>query len=144
MNKKILILGSSSFVGRHLFSRLGEEKAIGTYCCNSIKDGIFFDSTTMSIPEIIKNPKSISHAVILLGDTNPETCVADIHKSRLINVVSIKKIIDELKELGIKPIFTSSEFIFDGKEGFIFYALSGFYDFMKWIKYWELIKKEKA
>jgi glycosyltransferase involved in cell wall biosynthesis len=32
----------------------------------------------------------------------------------------------------------------DGVEGLIFYTLSGFYDFIKWFKYWELIKKEKA
>ena len=32
----------------------------------------------------------------------------------------------------------------DGKEGFIFYALSGFYDFMKWAKYWEFLKKERT
>lgn len=28
----------------------------------------------------------------------------------------------------------------DGVEGFIFYALSGFYDFIRWAKYWQYIK----
>jgi glycosyltransferase involved in cell wall biosynthesis len=32
----------------------------------------------------------------------------------------------------------------DGMEGFIFYCLSGFYDFVKWIRLWELTKKEHA
>jgi glycosyltransferase involved in cell wall biosynthesis len=32
----------------------------------------------------------------------------------------------------------------DGTEGFVFYCLSGFYDFVKWIRLWELTKKEQA
>lgn len=31
----------------------------------------------------------------------------------------------------------------DGQEGFIFYVLSGVYDFLKWIKYWEKLKRNK-
>jgi glycosyltransferase involved in cell wall biosynthesis len=32
----------------------------------------------------------------------------------------------------------------DSTEGFVFYCLSGFYDFVKWIRLWELTKKEQA
>jgi glycosyltransferase involved in cell wall biosynthesis len=32
----------------------------------------------------------------------------------------------------------------DGTEGFVFYFLSGFYDFVKWVRLWELTKKERA
>jgi hypothetical protein len=28
----------------------------------------------------------------------------------------------------------------DKFEGFIFYAMSGFYEFLKWVKYWQRIK----
>lgn len=116
-NKKILILGGSSFVGRNLFRRLGSNKAIATYCRNSLSGGVYFDSVSMELTDIIKDPQDISYAVILLGDTNPETCVEDIAKSQLVNVDSIKSLLDDLKKWHIKPIFTSSEFVFDGAKG---------------------------
>jgi len=115
--KKVLILGASSFVGRHLFSRLGADNAIGTYCANSIEGGLHFDSTSMKLTEIIDDHSGISCAVVLMGDTNPETCAADKQRSRKLNVESIKSILKYLKQWRIKPIFTSSEFVFDGEKG---------------------------
>jgi dTDP-4-dehydrorhamnose reductase len=114
---KVLILGGSSFVGRHLFRRLGPERAIATYCHTPLEGGVYFDSLTMRLEEIIPDPAGISCAVILLGDTDPDSCCADRKKSRALNVESIKAILDYLKKWRIKPIFTSSEFVFDGKQG---------------------------
>lgn len=113
----MLILGGSSYVGRCLFHTIGNEKAIATYNRTFLKHGVFFDSMTMELTEIIDNPEEISHAIILLGDTDPETCAKDVQYSRALNVVSIKKILDQLGNWKIKPIFTSSEFVFDGKKG---------------------------
>src|SRR4030042_6646013 len=59
----------------------------------------------------------ISQAIILLGDTNPESCAAEIEKSTALNLDSIKSVIDYLKHLQIKPVFASSEFVFDGTRG---------------------------
>lgn len=115
-SNKILILGGSSFVGRHLSARLGDT-AIPTYFMNPIKNGILFNSLSMRISEIFNSKEKISHAVILLGDSNPETCANDIKKSNKLNVESIKLIIDDLVRLNVKPVFTSSEFVFDGKAG---------------------------
>ncbi len=117
LGKKVLILGGSSYVGKYLFSRLGTDKAIATYCKTPIAGGIYFDSLTMKISGILESPDKISHAIILLGDTNPETCAEDAEKSNALNVDSIKSILKELKKLKIKPVFTSSEFIYDGKKG---------------------------
>lgn len=114
---KILLLGGSSFVGRYLFKYLGPKKAIATYFRNPIENGIYFDALSMDLSRIIKEPNAISHAVILLGDTNPETCAADKEKSQALNVDSIKSILGQLKEKNIKPIFISTEFIFDGMKG---------------------------
>ena len=71
----------------------------------------------MRILKVLKEPEAISHAVILLGDTNPETCSLDIRKSHKLNVDSIKNLIDDLRSLNIKPLFTSSEFVFNGVKG---------------------------
>lgn len=117
MNKKIFILGGSSFIGRHLFVRLGCDKAIATYFRNPIENGVYFDSVAMDLPEIIKSPEEISCAIILLGDTDPETCAADVKRSQSLNVESIKSILDYLKKWHLRPIFASSEFVFDGIKG---------------------------
>jgi len=104
-------------VGRHLFARLGPERAIATYNRHPIPDGVHYDALSMSLSDILERPETISHAVILLGDTNPETCAADPERSQLLNVESIKWIVDGLLQLQIKPVFTSSEFVFDGMRG---------------------------
>jgi len=114
---RILILGGSSYVGRHLFARLGPERAIATYNTHPIANGVHFDALSMSFSDVIERPETISHAVILLGDTDPETCAANPERSQVLNVESIKRIIDGLLQLRIKPVFTSSEFVFDGVKG---------------------------
>jgi len=115
--EKILILGGSSYVGRSLSAELGYARTICTYNSTNVKNGIFFNSLTMDLADVVSNPEGISHAVILLGDTNPETCAADVQKSYALNVDSIKLIIKRLSEWHIKPIFASSEFVFDGTKG---------------------------
>ena len=115
--KKILILGGGSYIGRHLCNSIGKDHAIATYHKKPINNGICFDSLSMDLSDILKNFDAISHAVILLGDTNPETCAKDIEKSTALNVDSIKTIINCLKLHQITPVFCSSEFVFDGVKG---------------------------
>lgn len=117
MNKKILILGASSYVGRALFKKLGPENCIGTFNKRKIDNGIYFNSITMDLDEILTNNDYITHSIILLGDTNPITCFSNIEKSNEINVISIKRILLYLKNNNIKPIFTSSEYVYDGVKG---------------------------
>lgn len=116
MTKKILILGGSSFVGRHLIARLGSERTIATYNASARPGMVRFDSTTMDLGDIV-SPGTISHAVLLLGDTKPDSCVADPARSRAVNVDAITRIIDRLNDWGIPFTFTSSEFVFDGDKG---------------------------
>lgn len=116
-NRKILLLGGSSYVGKRLFARLGTRRAIATYYKTPIENGVYFDSVSMDLSEVLERPGTISHAVILLGDTNPETCAKDIKKSYFLNVKSIKRIIDYLKGQQIKPVFISSDCVFDGAKG---------------------------
>lgn len=115
--KKVLILGASSFIGRNLFLRLGVQRALGTYCKHPVEHGVYFDALNMRLSDIVNDPRAFSHAVILLGDTSPDSCAKDIQRSRYLNVARIQEIIDQLKAFGIIPVFTSTEVVFDGEKG---------------------------
>lgn len=115
--KKVLILGASSFVGLNLFSRLGAQRATGTYCKRPVEQGVYFDALKTPLADIVKRPQDFSHAVILLGDTSPDSCAKNIKQSRHLNVTRIQEIIDQLKAFKIIPVFTSTEVVFDGEKG---------------------------
>ena len=104
-------------MGRHLFRKLGNDHSIATFNSTPFGDGIFFDSVTMHLSDVIDYPETISSAVILLGDTSPDRCFDDVSRSFDVNVKSIISILDQLREWGVKPVFTSSEAVFDGQKG---------------------------
>ena len=114
--KKVLILGGSSYVGRHLIAKINPNNVLFTYNKTTISGGVRFDSTVMDLEEVV-DLNEVNSAVILLGDTNPETCIEDVEKSENLNVRSIKRIINALSTYNIKVIFASSEFVYDGGTG---------------------------
>ncbi|MEK9754778.1 MAG: sugar nucleotide-binding protein, partial [Rhodospirillaceae bacterium] len=116
-NGKILVLGASSFVGRHLVAKLGAERVIATYNTNPIEGFRKFDSTTMAVDDVIDDWSAIDAAVLLLGDTQPDSCIADPERSRAVNVTAIARVVDRLAEKRVPIVFTSSEFVFDGHRG---------------------------
>jgi dTDP-4-dehydrorhamnose reductase len=113
---KLLILGASSSIGRHLWNRLGPERAIGTYRSQTIDGGRAFDSTAHSIKTVIR-PGEASHAAVLLADPQPDSCFKDPEASRRINVTAMIRLCQDLWDLGITPIFASTEFVYDGAGG---------------------------
>lgn len=98
-------------------ARLDPGRAIATYYSKPIDHSVRFDSLSMSLSDVVEEPESISHAVILMGDVDPESCAADVGRSNALNVDSIKSVIDYLRHWRIKPVFASSEFVFDGTKG---------------------------
>jgi len=116
---RLLIIGGSSFIGRYLIKHFSKENTYcSTYHQTSFPNSIKFDATQDRLPSMIKNLKSFSHAIILLGETNPDVCVKDIITSDQINVVAIRQIIDDLVIAGVIPVFMSSEAVFDGEKSF--------------------------
>ncbi|MQF67096.1 sugar nucleotide-binding protein [SAR202 cluster bacterium AD-802-F09_MRT_200m] len=112
-----LILGASGYIGLKLLRALGPSQAIGTHNNNSAPGTVCFDATASSVENILAGLTSISHAYIVYAEADVDACKADIDRSRLINVESTKSVIDQLLERGIKPIFMSSEYVFDGELG---------------------------
>jgi len=116
--KKVLLLGASGLIGKPLFRRLGTERAMGIYCKKLVENGVFFDSTRMELEEILKSPQDFSHAVLLLGESDPQKCPNNPETTDDLNVRSMKRLILALERYAIKPIFLSSEYVFDGEKGF--------------------------
>ncbi len=114
---KILILGSSGFVGRHLLQALGSSRTISTYCKSPIPGGVAFSLPQSKLVDVLEKPQEISHAVILLGETHIDTCANQLSSSQAVNVTGIIGVIEELYKLNIKPIFASTDHVFDGAKG---------------------------
>lgn len=117
MTRKILVLGASGFVGRQLWQRLGPARAMATYHRTAIDGGLPFDAVRMRLDDVIPNPQDISHAVLLLGDTRPDSCAVDAARSHALNVEGLQRAIDWCVARRITPLFASSEYVFDGRRG---------------------------
>ncbi len=118
MAHSFLVFGGSSFVGRHLFETQNTaDSIVATYCANPFPGMVEFDSHRDRVDALINPGDDIEHAVLLLGDTQPDSCFADPVRSQRLNVESIINLLDQLFELNIRPVFASSEFVFDGDNG---------------------------
>lgn len=118
MSSRYLIIGASGFVGVRLYAALGPAMAVATYHRNPFAGGVSFDATRDRLSDVLlKNNPGLTHAFILHGITNIDACARDPAGTEHINVASIKKVIEDLLENGIKPVFFSSDAVFDGSKG---------------------------
>jgi dTDP-4-dehydrorhamnose reductase len=114
---KVLLLGASGYIGRHALAAMDTSRTIGTYCNTPFDGGIYFDPTKMCVSDIIPSDAKIEHAVILFAQLGLDACKADLAASNEINVRGAVRAIADLMELGIKPVYTSSQAVFDGEKG---------------------------
>jgi dTDP-4-dehydrorhamnose reductase len=114
---KTLVLGASSFVGRHLMAALDPARTVGTYNRTPVAGARHFDSLTMNLRDIFDPGETIAQAVVLMGDTQPDNCIANPELSHAVNVTSTLAAIGDLAAMGARIVFTSTEFVFDGTRG---------------------------
>ena len=115
--KKVLVLGASGLIGRPLLARLGAARGVGTYHCQPMPGALRFDALSMDLADIIKEPEVFSHAVILFAEKNPGACAADPRRSHELNVASVSRVLSRLRHWQVRPVFASTEFVFDGTRG---------------------------
>jgi len=104
-------------VGERLLGKPGPAEAVGTHYSSPPGETLHFDATGMGLGDIISPDSQFSHCFIVFSEADIDACKADIDRSHKINVIGIKKIIDSMINRGIKPIFMSSEYVFDGGKG---------------------------
>lgn len=112
---KTLIIGSSSFIGRHL-SSLYKENLILTYYKNRIKNGIQFDISKDNI-SIILEKNNVKQVILIGGVVNFNEIKKNYQYAKSINVNNMTRIINDIISYGAKVIYFSSESVFDGKIG---------------------------
>jgi dTDP-4-dehydrorhamnose reductase len=79
---------------------------------------LYFDArkTTVAslLPGLARKPAA---AIILLGITGIDECARDPQGTAAVNVQGVIRVIDEVRALGIIPVFVSSDGVFDGSRG---------------------------
>ena len=118
MAPRYLIIGASGFVGSRLFQVLGRGNAVPTFNCRPMDGGVAFDARTLRLADVLlKWYRGLTHAFILQGVTAIDTCARDPQGTAEINVAGTKRIIDDLLEHGVVPVFASSDAVFDDSRG---------------------------
>jgi len=111
----LLVLGANGFVGQS-FVRKKMPSEIYTARRPPTKDYLAFDPSTDSLQEI-PGITGITHALLLFAEREPDRCAVETARTREVNVEIPCKVIDQCLELGITPIFASSELVFGGEQG---------------------------
>jgi dTDP-4-dehydrorhamnose reductase len=105
---RVLILGSTGFLGSALVSRLDAEIVTTD---RSILD--LCRPLTNSFREFIKS-KQFNYIVISAAITDVEKCYQDQVLSQQVNVNSMKELLDIVKKTRTIPVFFSSDYVFSG------------------------------
>jgi dTDP-4-dehydrorhamnose reductase len=77
---------------------------------------ICFDPLSDDLADI-RGIETISHALFLYAQREPDECIKNPEGTSFVNVRSPCRLIDQCVDLGIVPMFASSELVFDGTEG---------------------------
>ena len=118
----IIIIGSTGLVGSSL-SRACMEKGIETWGTSTTGFGgshvynLYDGDPKILIKDVKIVSDSISAAVITGAINNIHECYVNQEKAYAVNVVGTIKLIQALYAEGIKPVFLSSDAVFDGENG---------------------------
>lgn len=116
--KPSLVVGASGFLGQRLLALLGDA-GTGTYAHNPVPGAVQFDAVTQRLPEAFPDlGERFSHAFVPFGAIDMEGCARDYAATARINVDAVVQVLADLLEAGIKPVFVSTDYIFDGTRGY--------------------------
>ncbi len=120
---KFLIIGASGFVGSHI---LEEAKSIGYTVLGTesknknprlVKFNLLNDRIKDCVDKSFFKAKEPIFGIICAFVSQIDTCFRDREKTYKINVEKIIQLIKDFRELNVKPVFQSTSFVFNGKDG---------------------------
>jgi len=115
---RVFIVGASGFVGRIMFEYLSREhETHGSFYSNPVKRLIHLDMTDLKAVKDILT--SLKPDVIILPAANPnvEYCEEHPKETWQVNVEGSRNIIETAREIGVKFVYFSSDYVFDGTNG---------------------------
>jgi dTDP-4-dehydrorhamnose reductase len=117
--RPILLLGASGFFGPALLDAFGDFSTIATHFDHAGAGSLHFDASRTRIAELVGDlaVRPVA-AVVLFGVTNIDQCARDPAGTGHVNVAGAIRVIEELRALGIKPVYVSSDAVFDGTHSF--------------------------
>ncbi|MBN9414782.1 MAG: sugar nucleotide-binding protein [Candidatus Eremiobacteraeota bacterium] len=113
----LLLFSGSSFVGRHFRSALRDDQLFWTFCQKPEAGGLPFDVRKHRLADLPAAALKARHAIVLLGDTSLERCAAQPEVTRETNVEGLIRLLHDLLEHQIFPVFFSTDNVFDGHQG---------------------------
>ena len=116
MKPKIIVFGANGFIGGYLYNYLKEQgyDVIGTYHGKKRKGLIPFDITNFDLNDL--NLKDVKYGVICSAMCKIDSCVSN-YNAHMVNVVGTEKLIEDLWNKKITPVFLSSAEVYNGKGG---------------------------
>ena len=116
--KDILVIGSDGKLGSGLFDKI-KDRAIGTSRKSGSQTGVLhFDLLSYESIQNLINVSTLKVAILVAAISDPDECFINQKLSKAINVDAPIEILKILKRESIKPIFISTEMVFDGQKGF--------------------------
>ena len=116
---KTAVVGASGFIGRCFLRkyRMRYPDCIGTGRDPIGRDIARFELSRPAIDHLKLAVSGHKDALILAGVTKMDVCERDKDQTRRINVEGTLDLVSRLVKEGIKPIYFSSDIIFDGRTG---------------------------
>ncbi len=116
LRNKTLIIGKNSYIGSNLYTSYKKlcSDIIGT-TRNDISDPYYFDLLSPDISHF--NLENYKWAIICASIPNVAKCENEKELSFSLNVTGTINLIKQLHEKGVKIIFLSSDYVFDGEKG---------------------------
>lgn len=121
--KRFLVAGASGLLGSALLPHLTSlgHAVVGTRSATKKEGLVAFDLRTDRVadrlPPAFRKEARGAFGVVCASICQIDRCRREREVSRDVNVDKTIRLIDDLVGLGIKPVFISSGFVFDGREG---------------------------
>ncbi len=121
---KFLIIGTSGFVGRHVYDyvRSVGQEAMGTQSTSHDPELITFDLSRHRIKDCV--PTSFLESdeeifgVICIKFGLMDRYARELELSNKIEVKNMTLLIEDLVSIGIKPVYLATSYVFDGSAGY--------------------------
>tara|TARA_Y100000310_G_C20569938_1_gene757485 strand:+ start:372 stop:1238 length:867 start_codon:yes stop_codon:yes gene_type:complete len=113
-----IVFGGSQYLGNSLCKHFFEKGKLfaGTYFSNSKKGLIYFDVKNSNLINFGPDLKKVKYGFICSAISNIDYCKENKEKSYAVNVFGNKRLIQQLWDNQIMPIFFSSDAVFDGEK----------------------------